>query len=173
MSEVEVRDDQVFLYNSEGHATPMSPAQALRLARELTRAADTLLDRSSDPTFTGGGSMEGAMPHSEQCMSTRPFDDPDQCQQPSGHRGPHRAGLGTEVWRDAQTRSILDRSPREDGRRPDWDSLTGDQKVQARLSGEEFVPLTLEQRVERLERHIVEIESRPNPYDVIRGMDGR
>lgn len=131
MSEVEVRGDQVFLYNSEGHATPMSPAEALRLARELTRAADSLLDQPSDPTFTGGGSMEGSMPFDVTIPS------------------------------------------RADRRRADWDSLSRDQKVQARIDGSEFVPLTLEQRIERLERHIVEIESRPNPYDVIRGADGR
>lgn len=41
--------------------------------------------------------------------------------------------------------------PRTDGRRLDWDDLTPDQKVRARLSGTEFAEKTLEQRVADLE----------------------
>lgn len=42
------------------------------------------------------------------CPSVRPFDSPTACLQPEHHRGPHRAGLGTEVWRDGQSHSVHD-----------------------------------------------------------------
>jgi hypothetical protein len=48
---------------------------------------------------------------------------------------------------------------RSDGRRVDWDSLTPDEKMNARLSGTEFAPLTVEQRVERLERVVSTLSS--------------
>lgn len=52
-------------------------------------------------------------------------------------------------------------------RRPDWDSLTPDEKVQARLDGTEYREPTLEERVAAVEARLAALESRPSPYDVI------
>lgn len=51
-------------------------------------------------------------------------------------------------------RQHLMQQRRTDGRRADWDDLTPNQKMQARLAGTEFVPLTLEQRVTTLEANM-------------------
>ncbi|HEV7195429.1 MAG TPA: hypothetical protein VGN19_05780 [Pedococcus sp.] len=74
------------------------------------------------------------------------------------------------------TACLIERSmpmKRADGRRPDWDRLSGDEKVRARIEGTEYPTPTLEDRLRFLEARVDHLEQRPNPYDVIRGSDGR
>lgn len=108
--------------------------------------------RAHPATFTGGGSMEGAMPL--EVHEHTP--DPEDC-----------CGRCTSCGQAVEPMPFHPLAGSANLRRPDWDSLTPDQKVQARLDGTEYREPTLEERVAAVEARLAALESRPSPYDVI------
>ena len=78
---------------------------------------------------------------------------------------PRTDGRRSAQMTDEETEAALAAlPPRSDGRRAEWDLLSPDGKVQSRLAGTEFVPLTLEQRVTTLEANVRALNARPIYY---------